>query len=66
MMSLEVRAWVPTRTLSSTDKVGKQCDVLEGAADADFGDPVRRARQDAVAFHQDVAGRSAGRAGTGS
>jgi len=28
----------------------------EGAADADFGDPVRRARQDAGAFHQDVAG----------
>src|SRR6202043_2872424 len=28
----------------------------EGAADADFGDPVRRARQDALALHQDVAG----------
>ena len=37
-------------------KIGKQRDVLEGAADADFGDPVRRARQDALAFHQDVAG----------
>ena len=36
-------------------KVGKQRDVLEGAADADFGDPVRRARQDALAFHQNVA-----------
>ena len=37
-------------------KVGKQCHVLERAADADLGDPVRRARQDARAFHQDVAG----------
>ena len=37
-------------------QVGKQRDVLEGAADADLGDPVRRARQDALAFHQDVAG----------
>ena len=37
-------------------KIGKQRDVLEGAADADLGDPVRRARQDALAFHQDVAG----------
>ena len=37
-------------------KIGKQRDVLEGAADADFGDPVRRARQDARAFHQDIAG----------
>ncbi len=38
-------------------KIGKQCDVLEGAADADLGDPVRRPRQDALAFHQDVARR---------
>ena len=38
-------------------KIGKQRDVLEGAADADLGDLVRRARQDAGAFHQDVAGR---------
>ena len=37
-------------------KIGKQSDVLEGAADADFGDPVRRPLQDAHAFHQDVAG----------
>ena len=37
-------------------EVGKQRDVLEGAADADLGDPVRRPRQDAGAFHQDVAG----------
>ncbi len=36
-------------------KVGEQRHVLEGAADADFGDPVRRPRQDALAFHQDVA-----------
>jgi hypothetical protein len=36
-------------------EIGKQCDVLEGAADADFGDPVRRPRQDAHPFHQDVA-----------
>jgi len=36
-------------------KIGKQRDVLEGAADADFGDPVRRPRQDALAFQQDVA-----------
>ena len=28
-------------------EIGKQRDVLEGAADADLGDPVRRARQDA-------------------
>src|SRR4029079_12608637 len=37
-------------------QVGEQSDVLEGAADADLGDPVWRARQDAVAFHQDIAG----------
>ena len=37
-------------------KIGEQSDVLEGAADADFGDPVRRPRQDALALHQDVAG----------
>ena len=37
-------------------EVGKQRDVLEGAADADLGDLVRRPRQDAGAFHQDVAG----------
>ena len=37
-------------------KIGKQRDVLEGAADADLGDLVRRARQDARAFHQDIAG----------
>ena len=37
-------------------KVGKQRDVLEGAADADFGNLVRRALQDADAVHQDVAG----------
>ena len=37
-------------------KIGKQCDVLEGASDADFGDPVRRALQDAPALHQNVAG----------
>ena len=55
-MSLLVRAWVPTRTLSSTERLAKQSDVLEGAADADFGDPVRRPLQDALAFHQDVAG----------
>ena len=36
-------------------KIWKQSDVLEGAADADFGDPVRRPLQDALAFHQDVA-----------
>ena len=47
-------------------EVGEQGDVLEGAADADFRDAVRRPRQDAGAFHQDVAGRSAGRAGRGS
>ena len=38
-------------------EIRKQRDVLEGAADADLGDPVRRPRQDARAFHQDVAGR---------
>ena len=48
---------MPTRTLSMHRQIGKQRDVLEGAADADLGDPVRRARQDARAFHQDVAGR---------
>ena len=37
-------------------QIGKQRDVLEGAADADLGDPVRRARQDALPFDQDVAG----------
>ena len=37
-------------------KIGKQRDVLEGSADADFGDPVRRTRQDARAFHENVAG----------
>ena len=37
-------------------EIGEQGDVLEGAADADFGDPVRRPLQDALAFHQDVAG----------
>ena len=37
-------------------QIGKQRDVLEGAADADLGDPVRRPLQDAHAFHQDVAG----------
>ena len=37
-------------------QIGKQRDVLEGAADADLGDPVRRTRQDARAFHQDIAG----------
>ena len=37
-------------------KIGKQRDVLEGAADADLGDLVRRTRQDARAFHQDIAG----------
>ena len=47
-------------------EIGKQRDVLEGAADADLGDPVRRPRQDAGAFHQDVAGSTAGRAGKGS
>jgi len=36
-------------------KIWKQRDVLEGASDADFGDPVRRPVQDAPAFHQDVA-----------
>ncbi len=37
-------------------QIGKQRDVLKGAADADFGDPVRRTRQDARAFHENVAG----------
>ena len=37
-------------------QIGEQRDVLEGAADADFGDPVRRARQDAPALDQNVAG----------
>ncbi len=37
-------------------QIGKQRHVLEGAADADLGDPVRRPLQDALAFHQDVAG----------
>jgi hypothetical protein len=37
-------------------QVGKKCDVLKGAADADFGNLVRRAFEDAHAFHQDVAG----------
>src|SRR5258706_13279732 len=41
-------------------KIGKKCYVLEGAADADFGDPVWRPRQDAHAFHQDVAGARLG------
>jgi hypothetical protein len=36
-------------------EVGKQGDVLEGAANADLGDPVRRPVQDAAALHQDVA-----------
>ncbi len=38
-------------------EIGEQRHILEGAADADLGDLVRRARQDAGAFHQDVAGR---------
>src|SRR5262249_34100756 len=37
-------------------KIGKQRNVLEGSADADLRDAVRRARQDAHAFHQNVAG----------
>ena len=37
-------------------QIGKQRDVLKGAADADFRDPVRRTRQDALAFHENVAG----------
>jgi hypothetical protein len=37
-------------------EIGKQRYVLEGAADADLGDPVRRPPEDAPAFHQDVAG----------
>src|ERR1700684_4352026 len=37
-------------------KIGKKCYVLEGASDADFGDPVRRTLQDAAALHQYVAG----------
>jgi hypothetical protein len=37
-------------------KIGEQRDVLEGTADADFGDPVRRPPQDALAVHQDLAG----------
>ncbi len=36
-------------------EIGKQRDILEGAADADLGDAMRRARQDAVALHQNVA-----------
>ena len=36
-------------------KVGKKRDVLKSTADADFGDPVRRPMQDALAFHQDIA-----------
>src|SRR4051812_22121290 len=36
-------------------EVGKQCDVLEGAADAYFGDLVRRTGEDALAFEQDIA-----------
>ncbi|MHC2783736.1 hypothetical protein ACVMBZ_002950 [Bradyrhizobium liaoningense] len=38
-------------------QVREQRHVLEGSADADLGDPVRRPRQDADAVHQDVAGR---------
>src|SRR6266567_8648005 len=37
-------------------KIGKQRDVLEGAANADLGDAVRWSLEDADAFHQDVAG----------
>ena len=37
-------------------EIGKQRDVLEGAADADLCDAVRRTGQDAPAFHQNVAG----------
>jgi hypothetical protein len=37
-------------------EIGEKCHVLKGAADADFGDLVGRARQDALAFHQNVAG----------
>ena len=37
-------------------EIGKQSDVLEGAADPDFGDPVRRPVQDTGAVHQNIAG----------
>jgi hypothetical protein len=36
-------------------EIWKQRDVLEGAPDADFGDPVRPPPQDALAFQQNVA-----------
>ena len=44
-------------------KIGKQRDVLEGAADADFGDPVRRPRQDALRLPSGCRRSLAGRAG---
>src|SRR5260370_37870348 len=37
-------------------KIGKQRDVLKGAADAYFRDPVWRAAENALAFHENVAG----------
>ena len=37
-------------------QVAEQREVLEGAADADVGDAVRRPAQDAAALEQDVAG----------
>ena len=39
--------------------VAEQREVLERAADADLGDPMRRAPQDAGALEQDIARRSA-------
>jgi hypothetical protein len=36
-------------------QVGEQRHVLEGAADADFGNAVRRALEDALALHQNIA-----------
>jgi hypothetical protein len=53
-MSLEVRG--ADADVVKHRQIGKQCDVLEGTADADLGDPVWRPRQDALALHQDVAG----------
>ena len=55
MMSLLVRAMRADADVVEHRQVGKQRDVLEGAADADLGDPVRRPRQDALAFEQNVA-----------
>ena len=49
------RAWAPTRTLSSNAQIREDAAVLEGAREAELGEPFGRKARDRPAVEQDLA-----------